>query len=359
MTIKNLTLTAAAVACVLGLSAANAREEPGQFYIAPLATYIDPDGDGDEGVEGGQLVGGYVLGDRWNVELALQMWSLESKSASSRASVDETGAVINVLNVYNRAGRFSPFLLAGVGYAHEDYSNVAMNNDDALQAQAGVGLLSNLFGDRVALRTEALYRWVDADNLAGNDDERDEFVFNFGVQVNLGPKKAPAPVAAAAPPPPPPAPVAPPPAPSDSDGDGVVDASDQCPDTPKGDRVGPQGCSCDVTRQVQFAFDSAELTDEGRATLDETAERLTQLKFVSGTVTGHTDSIGTEAYNQSLSEQRAQTVSDYLQDKGIGVGRLEVSGAGESQPVADNDSKEGRAQNRRVVLKRTDCEKSN
>ena len=83
---------------------------------------------------------------------------------------------------------------------------------------------------------------------------------------------------------------------------------------------------------------------------------LTRLKFVAGTVVGHTDSSGSDAYNQKLSERRAQTVAGYLEGKGIAVGRLTASGAGESEPIADNKTKEGRAQNRRVVLKRTDCD---
>jgi len=77
-----------------------------------------------------------------------------------------------------------------------------------------------------------------------------------------------------------------------------------------------------VTRQVQFKLNSAELTDADKTALDEVAENLTRLKFVSGTVGGHTDSSGTEAYNQKLSERRAETVATYLQGKGIAVGRL-------------------------------------
>jgi outer membrane protein OmpA-like peptidoglycan-associated protein len=163
-------------------------------------------------------------------------------------------------------------------------------------------------------------------------------------------------------PPPPPAkvvaaPPPPPPAPMDSDGDGVVDGTDQCPETPRGDRVGPAGCSCDVTRQLQFAFGSAELTDADKQILDEMAENLTRLKFVSGTIEGHTDSVGSEAFNQGLSERRAQTVAAYLESKGIAAGRMQVVGRGESDPVGDNNTAEGRAMNRRVVAKRTDCDK--
>ena len=155
------------------------------------------------------------------------------------------------------------------------------------------------------------------------------------------------------------APPPPPPPPADAVGVGVVDGSDQCPDTPKGERVGSQGCSCDVTRQLQFKTNSAELTDADKAALDEVAANLTKLKFISGTVVGHTDSTGSDAYNQGLSERRAAAAAAYLETKGIGAGRLKVSGAGESQPIADNKTAEGRAQNRRVVLKRTDCDAPN
>jgi OOP family OmpA-OmpF porin len=192
-------------------------------------------------------------------------------------------------------------------------------------------------------------------------DDGQLWAVNLGIQYLFGrPAKAAAPVAevAAAPAPPAPPPPPPPP-PADTDGDGVIDEKDQCPDTPKGDRVGPQGCTCDITRQVQFAFNSAELTEEDKLILDEVAGNLARLKFVSGTVIGHTDSIGPEEFNQQLSERRAQSVVAYLESRGIEPGRLAASGAGESEPIADNSTAEGRALNRRVVLRRTDCESSN
>jgi OOP family OmpA-OmpF porin len=85
------------------------------------------------------------------------------------------------------------------------------------------------------------------------------------------------------------------------------------------------------------------------------ARNLANLKFIEGTVTGYTDSVGDEAYNQQLSERRAQSVAEYLEAKGISSGRLSAIGMGEADPVADNGSAEGRAQNRRVVLRRTNC----
>ena len=221
-----------------------------------------------------------------------------------------------------------------------DGAEVASNSPSGLVLGAG----SRFFlSEQFAVRAEG--EWFDIDN--GN-----LWTLNVGIEYLFGrPAKAAVPVAMAAP-----VVAAVATSPADADGDGVVDENDQCPETPKGERVGPFGCSCDVTRQVQFKLDTAELTDEDQVTLDEVAETLGRLKFVSGTVVGHTDNTGTETYNQELSERRAQSVATYLQGKGIAVGRLAASGAGESEPIADNDTEEGRAQNRRVVLKRTDCD---
>jgi OOP family OmpA-OmpF porin len=77
---------------------------------------------------------------------------------------------------------------------------------------------------------------------------------------------------------------------------------------------------------------------------------------VSGIAEGHTDSVGSDAYNQALSERRAKAVVDYLGTLGIDASRMQAVGAGEANPVADNGTDEGRAQNRRVVLRRTDCD---
>jgi OOP family OmpA-OmpF porin len=161
-------------------------------------------------------------------------------------------------------------------------------------------------------------------------------------------------VAAVAPPPAAavtPAPVAP----ADSDGDGVADDVDRCPATPAGDRVGAHGCSCDVTVQLQYEFDSDVLTADDKVKLDAVAERLTELSFESGEVGGYTDSTGDDAYNLDLSKRRAQSALDYLAAKGVAPGRMTAVGYGEANPIADNSTPEGQALNRRAVIRRTDC----
>jgi OOP family OmpA-OmpF porin len=144
--------------------------------------------------------------------------------------------------------------------------------------------------------------------------------------------------------------------PRDSDGDGVPDYRDQCPNTPRGAKVDANGCEimADVTINVtadHFDFDSAELKPKMQSALDEVAAKV---KATNGDETldiiGHTDSTGPDAYNQGLSERRAQAAADYLAGAGVNPARMTVKGMGESSPVADNSTREGRAMNRRVEI---------
>jgi outer membrane protein OmpA-like peptidoglycan-associated protein len=105
-----------------------------------------------------------------------------------------------------------------------------------------------------------------------------------------------------------------------------------------------------VLRGVQFDFDSAEIRPEAEVILDEAARVLRENRKVRVEIAGHTDSTGPEAYNQALSERRAASVKDYLVAQGVDADRLSAVGFGESQPVADNGTRDGRAQNRRVEL---------
>jgi len=105
-----------------------------------------------------------------------------------------------------------------------------------------------------------------------------------------------------------------------------------------------------VLRGVNFDFDNATIRPDGKPILDQAARTLADERQVSVVVGGHTDAVGSDMYNQGLSERRAKSVKAYLIGQGIAAGRLDVRGYGESMPVADNDTDEGRAQNRRVEL---------
>ncbi|RYF56422.1 MAG: OmpA family protein [Comamonadaceae bacterium] len=111
-----------------------------------------------------------------------------------------------------------------------------------------------------------------------------------------------------------------------------------------------------TARKVTFAadaffdFDKSVLKPEGRAKLDDLVSKIRDVNLEVIIAVGHTDSIGTDAYNQRLSVRRAEAVKAYLVSKGIERNRVYTEGKGEKQPVADNRTKEGRAKNRRVEI---------
>jgi len=128
----------------------------------------------------------------------------------------------------------------------------------------------------------------------------------------------------------------------------VADYRDDCPDTPRGKEVNSKGCHLVLRLDgVNFAYDSAELTREAEVQLDLATEML-QSNDIRVRVEGHTDSRGSEAYNQELSQRRAQAVVDYLIEQGISPDRLNAVGYGENTPIRNNDTEAGRAKNRRV-----------
>ncbi|MBH3431063.1 OmpA family protein [Pseudomonas alkylphenolica] len=154
----------------------------------------------------------------------------------------------------------------------------------------------------------------------------------------------------------------------DEDGDGVFDRRDRCPDTPANTPVSHTGCPLPQYPQatvqattsevitlndqgaVMFAFDSAELTADAKTQLQGLMSKLNSDGVRSVKVIGYTDSQGEDAYNQALSERRASSVAEFLINQGLAPAKVTSQGRGESEPVADNDSDAGRAQNRRVEL---------
>jgi outer membrane protein OmpA-like peptidoglycan-associated protein len=107
----------------------------------------------------------------------------------------------------------------------------------------------------------------------------------------------------------------------------------------------------DMPSEITFGVDSANIDVSFRSTLDQVASTLTQYEKTYVDVLGHTDSTGSDAYNQALSERRASAVADYLSTRGVQLARLATRGYGESQPKASNLDAAGRSANRRVEIR--------
>lgn len=169
---------------------------------------------------------------------------------------------------------------------------------------------------------------------------------------------------------------------ADTDSDGIVDRLDTCPDTPTGVAVDEQGCTPEpiaepepepgcrapapgepislegcatgdaiVLRGVTFDTNSERLTTNAKVILNQVADALNARADIRVEIGGHTDSVGSDAYNQKLSERRARSVYAYLVARGIDPSRMQSRGYGETQPVDTNETNEGREVNRRVELK--------
>lgn len=159
----------------------------------------------------------------------------------------------------------------------------------------------------------------------------------------------------------------------DKDEDGIFDRRDRCPDTPANTPVKHNGCPLPVypaatkapeppvantpevvtlsdAGDVPFEFGSADLTASARTELTALASRLKNAETATVNVVGHTDSVGSDAFNQGLSEQRASSVVAFLLGQGVVADKLSSEGRGESQPVDSNETDAGRAKNRRVEI---------
>ena len=240
---------------------------------------------------------------------------------------------------------FRPYLAFGVGgQKHRSVLDEGTN----MSVSYGLGLRGQM-AKNLSLNAQILWRRDLDGSRQSVHSHYTDFIYTLGLSFDFGgrsaPPPAPAPEPVKAPPPPPPNP--------DLDGDGVLNERDKCPNTRPGAVVDLDGCEVEAVIElggVHFDFDKATLKPSALKILDEAAYLLNKHEKVVVEVAGHTDSKGSEEYNQSLSERRATAVKDYLNSKGVKASRLSSRGYGELQPVASNDTEAGRAENRRVEL---------
>jgi OmpA-OmpF porin, OOP family len=338
-------LLACALICGLALTTPHARaaDAPSgaDSYIGVFADALVlpdpghvPELDGGWGLEGRY---GVIKTEHWGYEVRLGYALIEPADNRAMAAMD---------GVYRLPlGSITLLGFAGGGLV---YSRLGGSVEGGLLLNVGAGVatapLFDLFDRPVRLRAEAR---------EGYEQYSESF---FDLHAYLGLEM---PLANAPPPMPPPAPepvaVVAPDEPADTDADGVVDSKDRCPDTKAGVRVDAEGCEILkvlTLKGVNFALDSDQLSAESYPVLDEAVARLkTEFSDVRIEVAGHTDATGEDDYNLDLSQRRANTVMGYLVEAGVDASRLTATGFGEGEPVAGNETLDGRARNRRVELR--------
>jgi len=354
-------LTAALLGGLAFAQAASAQDFDDRWYLTGSAGFNFQDSDRLTNDAPFVTLGlGKFISPNWSLDGELN-YQNPNFDANQDLNWSQYGVSVDLRRHFISEGRgWNPYLLMGLGYqkSEEEYNSLNLNGprerkDGNFAAKVGVGLQTT-FEKRVAVRAEVAYRADFDDQSISAPDESwfGDVLASVGVVIPLGPAPTAAVVA--------PAPVAPSCADLDDDGDGVNNCDDKCPDSQPGQTIGPDGCPVPVSidlKGVNFDFDKATLRPDAVAILSEATEILKRYPDLRVEVAGHTDSKGTDAYNQKLSERRATTVYDYLTKNGVSASRLVGPiGYGESRPIAPNtnpdgsDNPEGRAKNRRTEL---------
>ena len=321
-------------------------------YLSVLPYYLSVDRDrnlGDAG-RGLSIAYGREWTDRWFWELQTFGNLIESGQPGVTDHY-QYGAGLDVGYRFVPGPGATPFVILGAGTVRND-AVVKAEDDTDFIANVGVGFLTGELGNAgVRIRGEA--RYVRDDFETGANDGMNEWRIGLGVTVPLGRRTiqrevvrervvteqvtVPAEIV-------------------DSDNDGVPDQIDQCPGTLAGLATDNRGCAAESAQTlrldgVNFETNSAILTADARDTLRRVAEALRGEPNLRAEIAGHTDSTGADDYNLRLSQQRAESVREFLVSEGVEASRLVARGYGETQPVADNSTTTGRALNRRVEFR--------
>ncbi len=335
------------VAASFAMSATSALAEDmyrGAWYALPGVSYnwTDSDLKADDDM-GAFIRAGKEINEKWDLQIG---GSYASIDGDQTGKYKQTLLGVDALYMFNRE-KLRPFLLVGLGYARNKVDYMG-GTDNSWMANVGAGV-QYLVNDTFGLQADIRQVWSEAKIGTPADSSSETIsntvlnvgaIFRFGgvtpAPVAAEPAPAPAPVAAAEP--------APAPAP--------VVAAEPC--TPNVETI-------EIQSEALFDFDKAVIRGSSNQTLDELVAKIKEhgdVEFVL--VTGHTDRIGSDAYNQKLSERRANAVRKYLATHGVDGARIKSEGKGESEPVVDCKGVRGTkplieclAPNRRVVVDAT------
>ena len=288
-------------------------------------------------------------------------------------------ASINGVFDITEGNTVNPYILGGLGYESVTDSRYGFKSHPFIQGGGGLGI-----GITENIKAKAELKAL---QILGGTEENNEFIAQVGISMPFGGKSQPKVRQVVA----------------DSDGDGVIDRLDKCPNTPKGERVGADGCPvqevvqpvplsfsneecpvkidlpdedrdgvedsldqcpgtpCDFSvdskgcpvkaiLRIHFATDSAKITDYSMKKVRKFANFLLNHKGSLVHIVGHTDNRASDEYNMILSKKRAEAVKKALIELGVSPSRLSTEGRGERDPIASNATKQGMALNRRIEV---------
>jgi OOP family OmpA-OmpF porin len=336
----------------------------GSWYLVPgIGLNADSDLKSDRTAPAVSLRLGKELSQHWDVQIGGSYGRADSKDSFNGSALDgkykQTLIGADALYMFSRE-KLRPFLLAGVGYARNDvdYTYLGAPVDgtkNSWMANVGAGL-QYYFTDNIGLQADLRHVWSRAKGLATPTGFTDSGTIgnnylNLGVIFNFG---APKKVAVAEPTP---APVLPEVEPQAEEAVPTL-AAEETPAEPAFGPDKPAFEKISLQAEVLFAFDKANLKDDGKKILDvEVVEKMKahpEVELVL--ISGHTDRIGDDKYNQRLSERRANAVKSYIASQGIAENRLHAVGKGEKEPVEACKGVRGKKlidclqPNRRVVV---------
>jgi len=305
------------------------------------ATRLSFDSERNQDDDFGFAVGGeYPLTGRWSI--AADYFNVDTDMENLAGKSEYEYSRVGVNYHFNQVSGWQPYAGFGLGKIDIDPDILGPNDVRETGVDLGIGVKRYLSNSWL-FRSD--YKLIFGDNTSARDS-----ALTVGFAYAFGRRSAPAarPVAAT----PTSAPAV---AERDSDGDGVVDSRDKCPDTPRNLAVDADGCPIlDINQRrqellVNFDFDRSEVKPQYDAEIAEFAEFMQTYGNTNAVIEGHTDSVGTEEYNQGLSERRANAVrNELVNEHNIPAGRVSTVGYGESRPVDTNSTDAGRANNRRI-----------
>lgn len=335
---KKTLLTSFMTASLLSSFTVTAAPPDYEGWAAGFAEWYNADNDKPEplgGLEDGEGFGlelGIRLTPSWGTRLEWSHLNIDSQAGFDDESGDRLG--IDALYFFDQK---ATYLFAGVKHESLDENYKLVN--------LGIGRHWTLND-----------RWKLVSELAAYHDFGEDFT-DYGIKLGLAYRfgaTSPAPIADTRPQPMPAAPQ-PMPEPTDSDGDGVMDDQDRCANTPPEDKVDANGCSIFTQERVQqqmdilFANDSYEIRNPDSSELRAFADFMKRFPNTEAVIEGHTSTVGDTAYNQQLSEKRANAVKELLVSQfGLSADRLSTIGYGELRPLDPANTAEAHRRNRRI-----------